>query len=507
MQREQKILENIFINEINERGYGVGVLNSGREINVMNALPGETVDAKVIKRKKKILVGEAIKIQNPNQNRISQEEEHYMSSSPLQIITYDYENEVKKELIKNFYTDRADTELPDFELFCPPEEQIWHYRNKVEFSLYGDDNGIRLAYRMRENGFFKIPITSCKLIPKKVNEVADKIVHFLTQEKFMAKQFKGLMLRYSFKNQKVIAALYCKDEVDLSHFPFQKIENDCQSFLIIYSTPKSPAFVETSMLHSFGSESDIEEEINGYTFYYPYDSFFQINPPAFAEALQDMEAFIPSKEKHEAQDKQQRQGKVHVEKEQGTRAERQLISYNENKQAGTGKRFKIKKNNKTLVDLYAGVGVIGIYLAKYFNKLIGIELFEKSKEYAIRNYEANIEHINQRTEIADTNQPQRTSTQFDFVVSESEKAGLDYLEQADYLVLDPPRVGLHKKVIERILETRPEYIVYLSCNPLTQADNYNELKHVYEILFFKAYNFYPRTPHVESLIILKRISR
>jgi 23S rRNA (uracil1939-C5)-methyltransferase len=70
------------------------------------------------------------------------------------------------------------------------------------------------------------------------------------------------------------------------------------------------------------------------------------------------------------------------------------------------------------------------------------------------------------------------------------------------VIFDPPRAGLSKKIIRGILKNQPKRILYISCNPSTQARDVKMLEEKYKIIFFKAYNFFPRTPHIESVMIL-----
>jgi 23S rRNA (uracil1939-C5)-methyltransferase len=84
----------------------------------------------------------------------------------------------------------------------------------------------------------------------------------------------------------------------------------------------------------------------------------------------------------------------------------------------------------------------------------------------------------------------------------SEKA-LEYIDNKHCLIVDPPRAGLHSDVVDRILEVAPPQIVYLSCNPSTQARDVKLLSQKYKIRNAEGYNFFPRTPHIESLVILE----
>jgi hypothetical protein len=73
------------------------------------------------------------------------------------------------------------------------------------------------------------------------------------------------------------------------------------------------------------------------------------------------------------------------------------------------------------------------------------------------------------------------------------------------VIVDPPRAGLHENVVARFLSEKPERIIYLSCNLSTQARDIKLLSEVYKVVFIKLYNFFPRTPHVEALVVLEKI--
>lgn len=90
------------------------------------------------------------------------------------------------------------------------------------------------------------------------------------------------------------------------------------------------------------------------------------------------------------------------------------------------------------------------------------------------------------------------------VHAKSEEA-LEYITDNTTIILDPPRAGLDKKVIDRLIETKPPIIIYLSCNPATQARDVAMLMGEYRITHNQPYNFFPRTPHIENLVVLKKI--
>ena len=89
------------------------------------------------------------------------------------------------------------------------------------------------------------------------------------------------------------------------------------------------------------------------------------------------------------------------------------------------------------------------------------------------------------------------------ILAKSEEV-TDYIQPDQTVILDPPRAGCDKKLIEKLLETQPESIIYLSCNPATQARDVKNLLEKYSPIDIKTFNFFPRTPHIENLVILKK---
>lgn len=133
-----------------------------------------------------------------------------------------------------------------------------------------------------------------------------------------------------------------------------------------------------------------------------------------------------------------------------------------------------------VLDLYSGVGSIGLTIGGSGTTLVEIN------EHAVREMKRNIKEL---------------GVDATPVLAASEQA-LEYITSEKIIIVDPPRAGLHSDVIERLLETKPRRIIYLSCNPVTQARDIALLSHAYILKFYKGYNFFPRTPHIEGLAVL-----
>ncbi|AHF81283.1 23S rRNA (uracil(1939)-C(5))-methyltransferase RlmD [Thermococcus paralvinellae] len=139
-------------------------------------------------------------------------------------------------------------------------------------------------------------------------------------------------------------------------------------------------------------------------------------------------------------------------------------------------------DGEKVLDLYSGVGTFGIYLAKRGFNVEGIEINPFAVEMAKRNVEIN--NVNAR-----------------FYVGEDKD--VENLKEYDTLIVDPPRAGLHPKLIRKILRDKPETIVYVSCNPKTLAKNLEELNEAYKIEEIIGLDMFPHTPHIEVVTKLK----
>lgn len=135
-----------------------------------------------------------------------------------------------------------------------------------------------------------------------------------------------------------------------------------------------------------------------------------------------------------------------------------------------------------VVDLYSGVGTIGLTIGGENVTLVEIN------EHAVSEMKRNIDALERQGEVK-------------AVLAASENA-LECITSDATIVVDPPRAGLHPDVVKTLIETKPKRIIYLSCNPTTQARDVMLLAEVYGIRAHTGYNFFPRTPHIEHLVVL-----
>ena len=411
--------EELTIDKLVHGGQGMGVIGDGRKAFIWNALPGEVVRARLTRTRKDFVEGIAEEIISPSAHRIEPKEDIYLATSPWQIMDLEYEN-IQKALIVSETFSREHVELPDFSMLS--DNVPFGYRNKIEFSFYGDDSGLHYAFFNRGSHQKQI-VTESALALTQINSAAKEFLQELDTHTIRAGDLKSVIFRCD-QNGDVVAALFVKPET----FVELKKPKVIKGLKVYHSNPKSPASVLTKLIYQEGTTT-LTDELNGTPITYDVCGFFQVNLPVFEMALKEI--------------------------------------------------TDATKNETKKVDMYSGVGTIGLAIG---NTKTLVELDK-----------ANIDMANHNAQNQD----------IDVVHASTEKA-LQYIESDVALIVDPPRSGLHKDVIERILAVKPPLICYLSCNPATQARDVALLKNSYKIASFTGYNFFPKTPHIETLVILER---
>ena len=137
-----------------------------------------------------------------------------------------------------------------------------------------------------------------------------------------------------------------------------------------------------------------------------------------------------------------------------------------------------------VLDLYSGVGTFGVYLAKRGFKVEGVEINPFAVEMANKNAELN--GVNAKFHVG------------------SDK-DVKNLSKYDTIIVDPPRAGLHPKLIQKILRDEPEKIIYVSCNPKTLSENLSALREKYHVENAIGLDMFPHTPHVEAVVELRKV--
>ncbi|TAH34274.1 class I SAM-dependent RNA methyltransferase [Candidatus Saccharibacteria bacterium] len=445
-------METVTIQKLVHGGQGLAELSDGRKVFVWNALPSEKVVIRIIKAKRSYAEAIAEEVLEASPERVEPREENYLATSPWQMMTFEAENRYKADIVAELFAHER-IQLP---VQTNPSQSVilsdsegsqeilrdaqydmgadaggmtvvtaggeWNYRNKMEYSFWGDDDGLHLALHQRGSHGKQI-VQGSELALPALDTGANAVLAELQKLQPRAGDLKTIIVRVS-QNGDVVAALYTK----LDKFTKMSLPSGVKGLRVYHSNPKSPASVPTKLLYELG-DATLQDELLGKTFAYDVDSFFQVNLPIYEKALSRIR---------------------------------------EQCQADP-------------VDMYAGTGSIGLSVSREHATLV--ELDPATVAMARVNAE-------------------KSGVTTDVVEASTEKA-LEYIVADKPVIFDPPRAGLHAKVVERCLEIKPPQIIYLSCNPATQARDLALLQESYEITFFEVYNFFPRTPHIETLAVLK----
>ena len=369
---------------------GQALSTAGMKGFFWNALPGETVLKYDVTRKKShYFEAIATEVTEPSSHRVEPRDEAFLSTSPWQIMDFDYELLMKAELVKEVFRQNGLA----IETECLTDGNEYFYRNKMEYALFFDNESreIKLAFHAR-GSHRKVPITGSSLEKPEILAEAKRIVADLNARGEEARKYQSLLLR-------------CNAAGEVSGGLFE-------------NGKPHPVFPK------------LKDVILGHEYSYSPNGFFQINLPVYEMALNEI--------------------KKHI-------------------------------NTEKVLDLYAGVGTIGLSVASDRD----LTLVECDKA-AYGELENNV---------FNGAKP---------VLAKSEEA-LEYVSPDATVILDPPRAGCDEKLINRLLDVLPPKIIYLSCNPATQARDVAKLCANYKITDAKTYNFFPRTPHIENLVILERV--
>ena len=427
-------------------GQGIATLENGKKAFVWNALPGEEVVFYTTKEKKSYCKGIASEIKKASKFRVPAKDECYLSTSPWQIFDYDYELEQKAILVQeSFRQNHLEVEV----LPTVTDGKDYHYRNKMEYSLFwdNDENKIFPAFHQR-GSHRKIPITQSSIERPEIFQAVQDIVADLNAKNEEARKYQSILVRCDQKGT-ISSALF------ENHKPHPKMNN-------------------------------LSDQILGTEYSYSPNGFFQINLPVYEMALKEIKQHIKT---------------------------------------------------QNILDLYSGVGSIGLSVADPSRNLILVENNKDAFTELVANCNTKPASSVRGTSGGydrgrDARHPQRRAgaTSFPrideaglvtFIKTGERDAGREigkrtpvpildksenvpnYIQPDQTVILDPPRAGCDDKLIATLNEKKPQAIIYLSCNPITQARDVANLVDNYNIKKVQPYNFFPRTPHIENLVILE----
>jgi 23S rRNA (uracil1939-C5)-methyltransferase len=432
-------------------GNGVARLN-GFVVFVRRGLPGDRVRARVTKVKRSHAEALAVEVVRPGPQRVEAPCAHFPACGGCRFQDLEYGAQLaqKESQVRDAFQRIAGIAEPPLEPIVPCEPEIFHYRNKLEYSFTQTDDGPALGFHRAGRWDEVLDIRKCWLTTELGNGLRDAVREWAREEKLEAYSqedgtgyLRHLVVREGRNTGQALVQLVTApgERFEPGYF-VDVVRRFPQVSSVHWSVNESPAEVTNLPTQLLWGEEWIEEELCGLR--------FRVRPNAFLQTNTAM-------------------------------AERLYVLAREAAQLSGG---------ETVWDLYCGIGTIGLTLASQALTVWGIEVSEESVACALENAEVN----------GVTN-----AAFFAGNVGQVVQELLDRSGPPGVVIVDPPRAGLAGKALKRLGEIGAPRIVYVSCNPTTLAGDVKTLRgdYGYELLRATPVDMFPHTPHVEAVALLE----
>ncbi len=458
------ILENVKIEAVAAEGKSLAHVD-GTVVFVEFAVPGDIVNVKVTKKKKNYMEGFILEIVKPSEDRLQPFCEHFgiCGGCRWQPLPYDMQLKAKQQQVWDQLVRIGHLEIPDISPILP-SDKTKYYRNKLEFTfsnkrwIYNNEDPDsltdeeRLGLGFHVGKFFDkvLDIKHCSLQPEPSNEIRLFIREYAVThnlEFYNIRENTGFLRNIIIRNNQVgdvmLTVCFAYDDQD-------KIVPMLDAIAAEFPQIKSLHYVINEKLND--SISDL-------------DCILYKGEDAIWETMGKLKFKIGPKSFYQ------------------TNSEQAYKLYS------VAKEFAALTGNEVVYDLYTGTGTIAQFISDNASKVIGIEYVKEAIEDARINAEAN----------GITN-----CTFFDGDMKDILTA--DFIKEhgkPEVMIIDPPRAGMHPDVVKVIMEAAPERIVYVSCNPASQARDLAMMSPMYEITAVQPVDMFPHTMHVENVCALK----
>lgn len=471
MSRKKKslpVLENITITDYAAEGKALARVNE-LVVFVPFAVPGDVVDLQVRRKKHSYCEAEIIRFIKYSERRVKPFCQHFgiCGGCKWQNIPYDEQLRMKQKQVYDQLTRIGKVNLPEFNQILG-SVKTQGYRNKLEFGCSnrrwltqdeiasGSDFTQMNAVGFHITGAFDkiLPIEKCWLMDDLQNKIRNAIRDYAYEHDIVfydiRKQcglLRDIMVRNSDTGEWMVLIQfhYEKDEDEVIAKNLLQHIAECfpeiTSLLYVNNQKGNDTFNDLN-IEVFKGNDYIYETMDGLTFKVGAKSFYQTN----------------------------------------TKQAYHLYS--------VVRDFANLTGNELVYDLYTGTGTIANFVSRYAKRVIGIEYVPEAIEDAKINSEIN--NISNTLFFAGDMKDILTES----FISEN--------GTPDIIITDPPRAGMHPDVVQTIIKTAPKRIVYVSCNPATQARDLSLLDNLYEVVAVQPVDMFPHTPHVENVVLLNR---
>jgi 23S rRNA (uracil1939-C5)-methyltransferase len=458
------ILENIRLLNAGAKGVAIGRTEEGKTVMVTGAIPGDIVNVKVKKAKSKYYEGEAVDLLEKSPYRVDPKCIHFgvCGGCKWQNMSYEKQLDFKQEEVYNNIKRIGGIDHFETVPILGSEEQ-YYYRNKMEFSfsnsrwltqyeISSEENfGNRDALGFHIPGMWSkiLDLKECFLQEEPSNTIRLAVKEYAVKnglDFFDVRNHEGflrtLMMRQNSQGEWMVLFQLFREEKENREKLFQfLLETFPQIKTMVYAiNPKANDSIYDLDINVYFGEGYLMEEMDGLKFKIGPKSFFQTN---YKQALELYRKTL---------------------------------------------EFADLKGDEVVYDLYTGTGTIAQYVARKAKQVIGIESVQEAIDAAIEHAQLN--------GLANTT----------FYCGDMKDIFNDEFlanhPKADVLITDPPRDGMHQKVVEQILKLAPQKVVYVSCNSATQARDLALMKDHYDVVKILPVDMFPQTHHVENIALL-----
>ncbi|APA65380.1 23S rRNA (uracil(1939)-C(5))-methyltransferase RlmD [Maribacter sp. 1_2014MBL_MicDiv] len=465
-KKKRLVFENVTVTDAAAKGKTIGKAPDGRVIFLNNTVPGDVVDVQTTKKRKAYFEGTAINFHSLSDKRVDPVCQHFnvCGGCKWQDMGYEHQLFYKQKEVENNLKRIGHLDLPELTPILGSEQQYF-YRNKMEFS-FSDSRWLTLDEIQSDQQIdnknalgFHIPgmwdkildIKKCHLQKDPSNAIRLETKRFAIENgltffnpRNQYGMLRTLMLRTSSIGEIMVLVQFFendKEKRELLLNHLSKTFTEITSLLYVIN-PKQNDTIYDQEIICFSGRDHIFEEMEGLKFKINAKSFYQTNSEQAYELYK--------------------------------------ITRN----------FADLKGDELVYDLYTGTGTIAQFVSKKAKKVIGIE----SVPEAILDAKANAE----RNKIENV----------DFFVGDMKNVfNEQFIAQngvPDVIITDPPRDGMHKDVVQQILNIAPKKVVYVSCNSATQARDLELMKEIYTITKVQPVDMFPQTHHVENVVLLEK---
>jgi len=465
-KKELPLLEKVTITDIGSEGNALARVNN-QVVFVPMLIPGDVVDIRVRKKRKKYLEGQVIRFHEYSSKRIKPLCGHFgvCGGCKWQHLPYDLQLQYKQKQVEDNLRRIGKVEIPAVSPIIGSSE-VFRYRNKLEFT-FSDKKWLTREEINSDHDFekedalgFHIPglfdkvldIRECHLQPEPSNAIRDAVRRFAHKNSFrffnLRQQsgfLRNLVIRNSGDGKFMVIVVFFLDEPERRNALLDHLASEfpqIASLFYIINTKKNDSLADQDPV-LYKGEGFLTEDLDVLKFRIGPKSFFQTN------TNQALKLFRVAQE-----------------------------------MAGlTG--------SETVYDLYTGTGTIANFIASRSKKVIGIEYIEEAIKDAKVNSSVN----------------KITNTEF-FAGDIKDVLSEQFMEEHGYpdvVMTDPPRAGMHEDVIRKIIDADPRKIVYISCNPATQARDVLLLSEKFSVTRIQPVDMFPQTHHVENIVLMERM--